>query len=49
MAPIAPVRIDPIHPSPSETLNTRSNSQEPTPLPKIPITIFPRSPNPLPS
>nr|DAN67198.1 MAG TPA: hypothetical protein [Bacteriophage sp.] len=47
IAPIAPVKIEPIQPSPSEMLNTLK-SQYPTPLPRIPIMIFPIRPNPLP-
>ena len=48
IAPMAPVRIEPIQPSPREVLKTFSKSHEPTPLHRIPTTIFPRSPRPLP-
>ena len=48
IAPIAPVKIEAIHPSPREILNTDPKSQYPTPLPRRPTMIFPISPNPLP-
>ena len=48
IAPIAPVKIEPTHPSPREMLNTPPKSQYPRPLPRRPIMIFPTSPNPLP-
>lgn len=48
IAPIAPVKIEPTHPSPREMLNTLPKSQYPRPLPRRPIMIFPTSPNPLP-
>ena len=48
IAPIAPVKIEPINPSPREMCNTLPRSQYPTLLPRIPIMIFPISPNPLP-
>ena len=48
MAPIAPVKIDPTQPSPSEVPKTSAKSQEPTPLPRMPTMMFPRRPSPLP-